>query len=296
MTTTTSTPLTVALLGTGLMGAGMSRNLAAAGHHVRVWNRTRSRAEPLAGDGVTVVDEAADAVRDADTVLTMLLDGPAVLEVMRAAAPGLREGAVWAQTSTVGPGAQAALAAFAREHGMLFLDAPVLGTKSVADAGQLVVLAAGPVAARPVAQPLFDAIGSRTIWVGEDGTGGPASSLKLVLNGWVLAVTHAAAETVALAEGLGVDPDRFFDAIAGGGLDLPYLRTKGAAIRGRDFTPSFTVEAAWKDARLIVEAGERAGVRLDLAAAGAERFRRAAAQGHARDDMAASYFASFDGE
>lgn len=295
MTSATTTPLTVALLGTGIMGAGMARNLAAAGHRVRVWNRTKARAQPLAGPGVTIADEAADAVRDADAVITMLLDGPSVLQVMEAAAPGLREGAVWAQTSTVGPEALGTLAAFAREHGLLFLDSPVLGTKAVADSGNLTVLAAGPAAARPVAQPLFDAIGAKTMWLGEDGTDGPASRLKLVLNGWVLAVTHATGEAMALAEGLGVDPDRFYEALDGGALDLPYLRMKGAAIRGRDFAPSFTVDAALKDARLIVEAGESAGVRLDLAAAGAERFRRAAAQGHGGEDMAASYFASFDG-
>ncbi|SEN28852.1 NAD(P)-dependent oxidoreductase [Actinacidiphila rubida] len=290
-----SGPLSVAVLGTGLMGAGMARNLAAAGHEVRAWNRTVDRARPLAEHGVRVLADPEAAVRGADAVITMLLDGAAVLDVMHRAAPGLREGAVWMQSSTVGPTAQSELAGLAREHGLLFLDAPVLGTRSVAESGQLTVLAAGPDAARPVAEPLFDAVGRSTIWLGQDGTEGPASTLKLVLNNWVLAVTHATAETMALARGLGVDPDRFFEAIDGGALDLPYLRTKAAAIRGGDFTPAFTVEAAWKDARLIVAAGERNGVRMDLTAAGAERFRRASEQGHGGDDMAASYFASFDG-
>lgn len=289
-------PLTVAVLGTGLMGAGMARNLAAAGHEVRAWNRTIARAQPLADAGVRVVADPAEAVRDADAVITMLLDGPSVLGVMETAAHALGDGAVWVQSSTVGPAAQAELAALAERHGALFLDAPMLGTKAVAESGQLTVLAAGPAAARPVAEPVFDAIGRTTLWVGEDGTEGAASSLKLVLNSWVLAVTNATGEAMALAEGLGVDPDRFLEAIDGGPLDLPYLRTKSAAIRSGDFTPSFTVEGAWKDARLIVAAGERAGVRMDLAAAGAERFRRAASLGHADEDMAASYFASFDGD
>lgn len=296
MTSSTSTPLTVAVLGTGLMGAAMARNLAAAGHRVRAWNRTAARAEPLAKDGVTVASDPAEAVRDADAVITMLLDFPQVTEVMRAAAPALREGAVWAQMSTVGQEAQAALAALAGEFGVLYLDAPVLGTKSVAESGQLTVLAAGPAAARPVAQPLFDAVGRTTLWLGEDGGQGAASALKLVVNAWVLNVTHGAAEVMALAKGLGADPDRFFEAIDGGTLDLPYLRIKAGAIREGDYTPSFTVEAAWKDARLIVEAGKKAGVRLDVTAAGAERFRRAAEAGHADQDMAASYFASFDGD
>lgn len=290
-----SDTLTVAVLGTGIMGAGMARNLSAAGHEVRAWNRTHSRAQPLAADGITVTEDPADAVRDADAVITMLFDGPAVLDVMRAAAPALREGAVWVQSSTVGPDGLPELAALAGEIGVHFLDAPVLGTKPVAESGQLTVLAAGPEAARPVARRVFDAVGRKTIWLGDDGTAGAASSLKLVLNTWVLAVTHGTAEVMALAKGLGVDLDDILEAVGGGPLDLPYLRAKSAAIQHGDFAPNFTVDAAAKDARLIVTAAARHGIRLDLTAAGAERFRRAAEQGHGAEDMAASYFASFDG-
>jgi 3-hydroxyisobutyrate dehydrogenase len=288
-----SETLTVAVLGTGIMGAGMARNLAAAGHDVRAWNRTIARAEPLAEHGVRVVADSAEAVRDADVVLTMLLDGPAVLDVMNAVAPALREGAVWAQCSTVGPQAQGELAAFAARHGLLFLDAPVVGTKQPAESGQLIVLAAGPAAARPVADRVFDAVGRRTVWVGEDGAGGPASALKLVVNSWVLAVTNATGEVMALAKGLAVDPDQVFAALEGGALDLPYLHLKAQAIRDADYAASFTVDAALKDARLIVAAGEGAGLRLDVAAAGAERLARASALGHGEQDMAANYFAGF---
>ncbi|MEE4544439.1 NAD(P)-dependent oxidoreductase [Streptomyces sp. V4-01] len=286
-------PLSVAVLGTGIMGAGMARSLVAAGHRVSAWNRTADRARPLAEHGVRVLTDPQAAVRGADAVITMLLDGSAVLDVMHRAAPELREGVVWVQSSTVGPTAQGELAAFAHEHGVAFLDAPVLGTRQAAESGQLTVLAAGPAAARPVAERVFEAIGRGAIWLGQDGTEGPASSLKLVLNSWVLAVTNATAETMALARGLGVDPDRFFEAIDGGPLDMGYLRAKADAIRSGDFTPNFSVEGAWKDLRLIVAAGERGGVRTDLAAAGAERFRRAAEYGHGAEDMAASYFASF---
>lgn len=288
-----SDSLTVAVLGTGLMGAGMARNLSAAGHEVRAWNRTPSRAEPLAADGVRVVADAAQAVRGADAVVTMLLDGPATRAVAETAAGALRPGAVWLQTGTVGPDAQAGLAAFAAERGLLFVDAPVLGTRPVADAGELTVLAAGPEAARPVADKVFDAIGGSTLWLPGEPADAPASRLKLVLNNWVLALTAATGETLALAKALGVDPDRFFEAIDGGAMDTPYLRTKAAAILGGDFTPNFTVEGAAKDLRLIVAAAEAAGARLDLAAAAAARFERAAAQGHGAQDMAAGYFASF---
>ncbi|WOI61020.1 NAD(P)-dependent oxidoreductase [Streptomyces fradiae] len=288
--------VTVGVLGTGIMGAAMARNLARAGHGVRVWNRTRAKAEPLAEDGAYVADSPADAVRGADAVLTVLHDGAAVLEAMRQAAPGLRSGAVWAQSATTGPAAVGELAGFARAHGLVFYDAPVLGTRGPAEAGTLVVLAAGPVRGRDAVAPVFDAVGARTIWTGEDGAEGSATRLKLVANSWVLAVTNATGETLALAEGLGVDPAGFFDAIGGGPLDMGYLRTKAALLlEGRLLPPGFAVDTAAKDARLVVRAAQEAGVRLDGAVAVAERMARASALGHGHEDMAAAYFASFEG-
>ncbi|MFF5103830.1 NAD(P)-dependent oxidoreductase [Streptomyces sp. NPDC000134] len=287
--------LIVSVLGTGIMGAAMARNLARAGHTVHAWNRSRAKAEPLAADGVRVAGTPADAVRAADVVLTMLYDGPAALDVMRQAAPGLRPGTAWAQSTTAGVEAVGELAGFAREHGLVFFDAPVLGTRQPAEAGQLLVLAAGPADARSAVTPVFDAVGSRTVWTGEDGAAGSATRLKLVANSWVIAATNATGEVLALAEALDVDPDRFFDAIAGGPLDMGYLRAKAALVRDGALTPpQFAVATAAKDARLIVEAGQRAGLRLDGAAASAERLARAAAQGHGDEDMAAVYFASFD--
>ncbi|MEU1625226.1 NAD(P)-dependent oxidoreductase [Streptomyces sp. NPDC020096] len=286
--------ISVAVLGTGTMGAPMARNLLRAGHTVRVWNRTHSRAEPLAADGAYVADDPADAVRGTDAVLTILLDGPSVLEAMRAAAPELRQGMVWLQSSTVGPEALAPLAELAAEQGVYFADSPVLGTKAPAEQGQLQVLAAGPQAARPIADQVFDAIGSRTVWLAEDGAEGAASKLKLVFNSWVLTVINGTAETLALAKGLGVDPQQFLAALEGTSLDSPYLRMKAQAILSGEYTPSFTVSAVLKDARLIAEAAERAGVRLDLAPAGVERLHRAVELGHGDKDAAASYLASFD--
>jgi 3-hydroxyisobutyrate dehydrogenase len=287
--------LTVSVLGTGIMGAAMARNLARAGHSVRVWNRTRAKAEPLTADGATVAGTPAEAVRDADVVLTMLYDGDAALGVMRDAAPALRPGTAWVQSTTAGLESVPALAAFAREHGLVFFDAPVLGTRQPAEAGQLTVLAAGPVEERPKVAPVFDAVGARTVWTGEDGAEAGATRLKLVANSWVLAATAATGEALALSKALGVDPQRFFELIAGGPLDMGYLHAKADLVLGDRLTPpQIAVATAAKDARLIVAAGEANGVRLDVAAASAARLERAAAQGHADEDMAAAYFASFD--
>ncbi|GGN20558.1 NAD(P)-dependent oxidoreductase [Streptomyces fuscichromogenes] len=287
--------LTVSVLGTGIMGAAMARNLARAGHTVRAWNRSRAKAEPLAADGITVADTPAEAVQDADVVLTMLHDGPATLDVMCQAASGLRPGTAWVQSTTAGTEAIADLAALADEHGLVFYDAPVLGTRQPAEAGQLLVLAAGPVASRERVTPVLDAVGARTVWTGEDGAAGSATRLKLVANSWVIATTNALGEVLALSKALDADPHSFFDAIAGGPLDMGYLRAKSALILNDRLSPAqFAVATAAKDARLIVEAGARNGVRLDVAAASAARLERAAAQGHADEDMAAAYFASFD--
>lgn len=286
---------TVTVLGTGIMGAAMARNIARAGHEVRVWNRGRQKAEPLAADGAYVAGTPAEAVEGADVVVTMVYDGKTALEVMRQAAPSLRRGTAWLQATTAGIEALRDLAAFAGEHGLVFFDAPVLGTKQPAEAGRLIVLAAGPVEHRDLVTPVFDAVGGRTVWTGEDAAEGSATRLKLVANSWVIAVTNAVGEALALAKGLGVDPQGFFDAIGGGPLDMGYLHAKSTLILGGGLTPpSFSVTTAAKDARLIVEAAQRHGVRMDVAEASAERFRRAEEQGHGEEDMAAAYFASFE--
>lgn len=284
--------LTVGVLGTGIMGAAMARNLLKAGHTVRVWNRSADKAEPLAIDGAEVAETPADAVRNADVVLTMVHDGDAVREVMRDAFSAVQRDALWVQSTTVSLDDVESLGAEAARHGVAFYDAPVLGTRQPAEAGQLTVLVAGPTDRRDELTGVFDAVGSRTIWLDRPGD---ATRLKLVVQNWVLALTNAGAETLSLAEALGVDPDKFFELIAGGPLDNGYLRAKTALVREDKLTPaSFAVSTAEKDARLIVEAGRRHGVRLDLAEACAERFRRAAAQGHGEQDMAATYYASFD--
>ena len=151
----------VAVLGTGIMGAPMARNLLKAGFQVRVWNRTRDKARVLAAEGADLAETPADAVREAAFVITMLTDAAAVLAVMGQAAESVPDGAVWLQTSMVGKGAER-VAGFAEDHGITFVDCPVIGTRETAKQGRLVVLASGPGDALDRAQPIFDAIGSKT--------------------------------------------------------------------------------------------------------------------------------------
>ncbi|MEQ3551797.1 NAD(P)-dependent oxidoreductase [Pseudonocardia nematodicida] len=282
----------MALLGTGIMGAGMGHNILAAGPELRVWNRTAVKAEPLADAGAHLATDPAEAARGADVVITMLGDADDVRAVMEQAGDGLTSGQVWLQTTTVGVAGFEALRPIATRHGLTLLDAPVLGTRAPAESGDLVVLVAGDPAARPTVDPVLDAVGSTTVWVADTEAGAAASRLKLVVNSWVLAVTAATGESIALAEGLGVDPRAFLDAVSGGPLDLPYMQAKAAAVLDADWAPNFTVDNAAKDAGLIVDAAREAGLQLDVAAAVRERLRRASVRGHGGDDMAAAYTAS----
>jgi 3-hydroxyisobutyrate dehydrogenase len=271
----------VALLGTGIMGHGMARNIAEAGIPLIVWNRSPGKATDL---GVDIARSPADAVRGADVVVTILSDADVVESVVREAAP--ERGAVWLQQATVGVAGCERLSALADELGLVYVDAPVLGTRGPAEAGQLVVLASGPEAARPLVGPVLEAIGAKTLWLGAAGAG---SRLKLVLNSWVLTVVEGVAESLALAGALGLDPQQFLDVVKGGGLDAPYVQLKGAAMLSGDFEAQFPLWGAAKDARLIEDAAAEAGVDLAIISAARGHFERGMANGHGDLDMAATY-------
>jgi 3-hydroxyisobutyrate dehydrogenase len=171
-----------------------------------------------------------------------------------------------------------------------FVDAPVLGTREPAQQGKLVVLASGPDAARDRCQPVFDAVGQRTLWLGPAGSG---TRCKVVVNSWVVSVVGALAETITLAQVLDVGPERFFEAIEGGALDLPYARLKGALMIERKFDdPAFRLALARKDADLILAAMSERDLELPIMRAVADRLRRADEDGHGEEDMAATYWAT----
>ena len=271
----------------------MARNLLGAGFGVRAWNRTREKAEPLSQDGAVVTGSAAEAVDGAELVLTMLADADAVLEAVNGEA-GAESGtpaddAVWVQMSTIGETGTQRCQELAQRWGIGFVDAPVLGTKQPAEEGKLVVLASGPEALRPRLEPIFDVIGQRTMWIGE--AAGLGTRLKVATNSWVLAVVEAGAETLALAEGLGIDPQLVLDAIEGGPLDLPYLRLKAKAMMEREFEPSFRLALAAKDAGLVEESAELHNLDLPVLLAIRRRLEQSA-DGHGDEDMSATFLAS----
>jgi 3-hydroxyisobutyrate dehydrogenase len=277
---------TTTILGTGTMGAGMAHSLLRAGLPTTVWNRHPEKAAPLADDGATVAESLEEAVRGADVVITMLFDADSVAAVMEQAIPLLEPGTAWVQTSTVGRDGIERLAAIAQQHGIPFYDAPVVGTKQPAEDGKLTVLAAGPSATREVVQPVFDAIGSKTVWLGE--AAGPASAMKLIANSWVATITAGTAFGIEQARAFGLDPAQFLETVSGGAADSPYLQAKGRTIiEDRAGDPQFALDGLRKDLGLIREADLAAGVPTSFIDTLLATYGAAAEQGYGGADIAA---------
>lgn len=282
--------MNVAVLGTGIMGSAIARNLLRAGLAVTVWNRTREKAETLAGDGAAVADTPADAAEGSDIVLTMLTDWDAVEAAMSGpdgALGGMRESAIWLQMSTIGVVATEQAAQLAQVAGVTLVDAPVSGTKEPAEEGKLIVLASGPETALDTCEPVFEAIGQKTVRVGAEP--GRGSAFKLVLNAWLVELVESLAETVAFAQALGFKPELFLETISGGALDSPYAQSKGKEMARGEFPTSFPLRHAHKDAALVAQEAEQRGLDLPAIRAALKQLERALDLGLGDQDVAAVY-------
>jgi 3-hydroxyisobutyrate dehydrogenase len=269
------------------MGAPIAHNLLAAGFEVSAWNRTAKRAEPLAADGARLGSSPAEAAKGADVVLTMLADGDAVSGAMsgpEGALEALPPESVWIQMATVGDAWIGRLATLATEHKVEFVDAPVSGSDGPARERQLVVLASGTEEVQARVNPIFDAIGRKTLWVGPAGNG---TRLKLVLNDWLASLTEGMAETMALTEALGLDPQLFIEAIDDGPLGSPYAETKARLALAGKLDPGFALRLAYKDVGLALDAARDRNLELPITEAIARRWGQAIADGHADEDVAA---------
>jgi 3-hydroxyisobutyrate dehydrogenase len=269
------------------MGVGMARSMQRAGLDVTAWNRTRAKAEPLADAGIEIADSVGAAVSDADAVITMLFDVDAVLAVTDEVVAALGPDAVWLQASTVGVQGIRQIAEQAGDAALL--DAPMLGTKQPAEQGNLVPLVSGESTLIDRAKPVLEAIGTRSVVAGDRV--GDASALKLACNAWVLSITAATAQSLALAAAMDVDPAKFLDAIGGGPADSQYAQLKGKMMLAGDFTTAFGLDGGRKDLALIAAAAGTAGVREELLQGVIRYFDAASANGHGEDDLAAVYTA-----
>src|SRR5580693_2535968 len=280
----------VAVIGAGIMGSAMARNLAAAGQTTRVWDRTASATGPLADAGAVVAASARDAVRDVGVVITMLPTADAVESVIfdGGVAGAFADGCVWAQMGTIGVEATLRIRdrLAAQRPGVMFVDAPVSGSKRPAEQGQLLILASGPAAAADQLRPVFDILGRKTVWLGEAGQG---SVVKLVVNAYMSILIEGVAETMELADRLGIGHQELAEVIEGGPLDAPIADAKLRKMDRGDYAAEFPLEWALKDVDLVI--GAAGGQAPPMLAALSGQWHAAVAAGHGRQDISAARLA-----
>jgi 3-hydroxyisobutyrate dehydrogenase len=276
----------VAVLGTGIMGSAMVRNLLAANMRTTVWDRSPSATGPLSDAGARVARSADEAVRDAPVVIAMLPTAEVVNAVIfdGKVAQAFARGAVWAQMGTIGLAATTDIASRLGKlrADVLFVDAPVSGSKGPAETGQLLILASGPSEASAMLSPVFSAIGRKTVWLGEAGQG---SRMKLVVNAYMSALIEGVAEALELADQLGIDSSQLAGAIQGGPLDAPIADAKLHLMERGDFAPEFPLEWALKDVNLALAAAGGDG--LPMLSALSRQWQAAVDAGHGREDVSA---------
>jgi 3-hydroxyisobutyrate dehydrogenase len=279
-----STHEPVAVLGIGAMGHGMAASALRAGIPTIVWNRRLEATRDLAERGAVVAETAADAARRAAIVVTMVTDTDAVISIARdqGMLAALAPGAVWVPMSTIGvAGIDRVIALVAADRpDVTVLDAPVSGSTDPAEHGQLTIFASGPDGVRARVAALFDALGQRTMWVGEVGAG---SRLKLVNNTWLAFVSEAVAASVALAHRLGLDTETVENALGGGPLASSWQAAKLHRIVERDFSAQFALSLALKDVHLALEAAD--GERFAALAGLADEWQQAVDLGLGEQDL-----------
>jgi 3-hydroxyisobutyrate dehydrogenase len=215
----------------------------------------------------------------ADVVNSVIFDG---------VAEAFAEGAAWAQMGTIGVTATTEIAGRLGKvrPDVMFVDAPVSGSKGPAETGQLLILASGPAAAKAIVSPAFSVIGRKTVWLGEAGQG---SRMKLAVNAYMSTLIEGVAEAVELADQLGIDTAKLAEAIEGGPLDAPLADAKLLKMERGDFAPEFPLEWALKDVDLAIDAA--GGDRLPLLVALSRQWHAAVEAGHGRQDVSAARLA-----
>ncbi|HDG1665972.1 TPA: NAD(P)-dependent oxidoreductase [Kluyvera ascorbata F0526] len=241
----------VAVLGLGAMGHAFAANLLKKGFTVYGWNRTPGRGDDLVSEGLVQRETAAQAVSDAQVIIAMLTDGDATLAAIRAIAPSCPQNATFCQMGTIGIQETADAIALLEtlRPDMLYLDAPVSGTKAPAENAQILVMASGDQQRAGAAQQVFDAISRGTQWYGDAGN---SQKMKLVINAWLISMMQGVAESMQLAKQFGFTPGQLWETLDGGPLAAPYVKGKLEMIRKEDYTPQMQLQHALKDARLAL--------------------------------------------
>ncbi len=278
----------VAFLGLGIMGSRQAANLARAGFDLTVWNRTTATAEAFCQEhGAKLARTPAEAATGAGFVITMVVDGPQVEEVLlgeSGAATAAAAGTLFIDCSTIGPAATLEIGERLAARGHRMLDAPVTGSSPKAADGTLTIMAGGDEEDFARARPLFDAMGELIVHAGPLGQG---QMVKLLNN--AVAATNAAVLGQALVVGAraGVDLDALVRVMGAGAGGSAMLDLKAGPMRAHDYSTLFKLEHMLKDVRLCLEEGQALGVPFPSAAYTREVLTAAMGLGHADDDFAA---------
>lgn len=271
----------IAFLGIGLMGAPMTRNLLNAGYPMTLWNRTESKCEPFADDA-TIAKSPAEAVADADVVITMLENGQVVDEVLvgQGAIAALKDGALLIDMSSVQPSVARGHAALAAEQGAGYLDAPVSGGTVGAAEARLSIMAGGSEADVARALPVFEVLGKCTR-IGPVGAG----QLAKLANQTIVGITiGAVSEALLLAAKGGADPAAVREALMGGFAGSRILELHGQRMIDRDFAPGAPARIQLKDLRMILDEARAEGLTLPLSQQVHNEYLSLVANGHSEVD------------
>jgi 2-hydroxy-3-oxopropionate reductase len=273
---------TLAFLGIGLMGKPMASRLARAGFTVRAWNRSPEKAEALRALGADPQPELAHAVGGADIVISMLESGAVVNQLIDAALPALKPGALWIDMSSTQKGEATAFHARLQQQGVSFMDSPVSGGVLGAEAGTLAIMAGGSVQDFARAEPILNVMGRPTL-VGPAGSGQVAKLCNQLIVGGTLDII---AEALLLAHAAGADPAAVRAAIRGGFAESRILEVHGQRMLERNFLPGGQVKSQLKDMQNVLVAAADAGVVLPVAALVTEHYRSIIADYPAADQCA----------
>lgn len=281
----------IGFLGLGKMGTAMARHLIAAGHELRVWNRSEGKAEPLLREGAILAGTPAEAELGADALFTMLFDDAAHEEVffgpsglMDAMSPGV----LHVSCSTISVALSERLTAEHARRGHQFVAAPVFGRPNVAEEGRLWIVAAGAEKAVARARPLLGTFSRGITVVGTEPR--QAHAVKLGGNFLIGVAIQALSESFVYAEKQGIDPATFFEAINSALFQSPFYAAYSRVILHPPEQAGATVELGEKDLRMLRDAAAGRGTRLSLAELLAEVFAEARAAGMAQEDWAVGQY------
>ena len=275
----------VGLLGVGLMGSAMAHRLLDRGIAVIAWDRDAEHLRDLESRGGQPAQEPSEVISGAGVVITMLPTAEVIRDLVEPLLDDWPEGTIWLQMSSVGAAEADQLTQVAEAHRVRLVDAPVSGSTHPAEEGELTILASGPDSARTAVEPIFDALASRVLWVGEAGMG---SRLKLAANHWMITMVAALAESMHLCEAMGLDQQQFIALLDGGPLGSVYALQKLDEMRRHEYPAGFPVRLALKDLELVREVEQSSQAPVPLLHAVLETF-MTASQDLADQDLAAIY-------